>query len=177
MPPSRTSPLMLPSPSNALGIPVYVSCQSMEGLGAPLHAEDEAVPLDEAKVQARPPGLAVGCMDVRHMWETTGSGMGVMEEGVASVWKGPNFPEGACRGALSLWSARWHHRCDTCDVSLAPLLLEPGGRGVIGEVGVCGWQRWLAGCTVNWWGNGQLLHRTPEGCRWVCDLQTRCLNT
>ena len=73
---------------------------------APLHAEDEAAPLDEAKVQARPPGLAIGCTDVRRTWETTGSGMGVMEEGVASVWKGLNFPEGACRGASSSWSAR-----------------------------------------------------------------------
>ena len=70
-------------------MPVYVSCQGMEGLGVPPHAEDEAAPLDDAKVQARPPGLAIGCADMRHTWETAGSGMGVMEEGAASVWKGP----------------------------------------------------------------------------------------
>ena len=88
-PPWHASPLMSPSPSNVPGMPVYVSCQVMKGLGAPLHVEDEAVPLDDAKAQARPPGLAVGCADVRRVWETTGSGMGVMEEGAASVWKGP----------------------------------------------------------------------------------------
>ena len=55
MPPSHTSPLMSPSLSNALGMPAYVSCQGMEGLGAPPHAEDEAAPLDEAKAQVRPP--------------------------------------------------------------------------------------------------------------------------
>ena len=44
-----------------------MSCQGMEGLGVPLHVEDEAALLDEAKVQVRPPGLAIGCVDVRHV--------------------------------------------------------------------------------------------------------------
>ena len=140
--PLHVSPLMSPSPSNVPGMPAYVSCQGIEGLGVLLHAEDKAVSLDEAKAQARPPGLAVGCADMRCTWETTGSGMCVMEEGAASVWKSPNFPKGACRGASLSWSARWCHCCDTCDMSLAPLL-EAGvllGRWV--HVAGCG--GWLA---------------------------------
>ena len=119
MPPSHASLLMLLSPSNVLGMPTYVSCQGMEGLGAPLHAEDEAVPLDEAKAQARPPGLGVGCADVRCTWETTGSGMGVMEEGAASVSKGPKgHVMGRCRcrwrggvTAVTPMTCRWRRSC------------------------------------------------------------------
>ena len=97
MPPWRVSPLMSPSPSNVPGMPTYVSCQVMEGLGAPPHVEDEAALLDDAKAQARPPGLAIGCADMRRAWETTGSGMGVMEEGAASVWKGLKGHVVGCR--------------------------------------------------------------------------------
>ena len=143
MPPSHTSLLMSLSLSNTLGMPAYVLCQGMEGLGVPLHAEDEVALLDEAKARVRPPGLAVGCTDMRHMWETTGSGMRVMEEGAASVWKGLNFPEGACHVASLLWSARWRHCCDTHDVLLAPLLLEAGV--LLGRwVRIAGSSGWLA---------------------------------
>ena len=53
-------------------MPMYMLCQGMEGLGIPPHAEDEAAPLDKAMAQARSPGLAIGHVDVRCMWEWYG---------------------------------------------------------------------------------------------------------
>ena len=52
-------------------------------------------------------------------------------------------PEGACRGASSSSSVRRRHRCDTHDMSLAPLLLRAGVS--LGKwVHVAGSGGWLA---------------------------------